>query len=77
MPPTAAGQHGSLIVSGGTQTPAGVNTYTGDTTIAPTSGTATLALTGIGSIATSSKVAIATGGTFDISQTSAGASNKA
>ncbi|MGP0093496.1 MAG: autotransporter domain-containing protein, partial [Xanthobacteraceae bacterium] len=71
---TAAGQHGSLIVSGGTQTLAGVNTYTGDTTIAPTSGTATLALTGAGSIATSSKVAIATGGTFDISQTSAGAS---
>ena len=69
------GTKGSLIVSGGTQTLAWVNTYTGDTTIAPNpvGGTATLALAGIGSIATSSKVAIATGGTFDISQTTKGA----
>ncbi|MDR3468293.1 MAG: autotransporter domain-containing protein [Xanthobacteraceae bacterium] len=70
------GTGGSLIVSGGIQTLSGTNTYTGDTTIAPnpTSGTATLALAGTGSIATSSVVAIATGGTFDISQTAAGAS---
>jgi fibronectin-binding autotransporter adhesin len=65
------GTKGSLTVSGGTQTLAGVDTYTGDTTIAPNpaGGTATLALAGAGSVATSSKVAIATGGTFDISQT--------
>ncbi len=69
------GTKGSLIVSGGTQTLAGFNTYTGDTTIAPNpvGGNATLALIGDGSIATSSVVAIATGGTFDISQTAAGA----
>jgi len=72
------GVAGSLIVSGGTQGLSGVNTYTGDTTIAPnpTNGTAILALIGTGSIATSSEVAIATGGTFDISMTSAGASIK-
>jgi fibronectin-binding autotransporter adhesin len=70
------GTKGSLIVSGGTETLSGVNTYTGDTTIAPnpTTGAATLALTGNGSIATSSVVAIATKGTFDISQTLSGAS---
>jgi autotransporter-associated beta strand protein len=71
-----AGTGGSLVVSGGTQTLSGVNTYTGNTTIAPPAGSATLALTGSGSIATSSAVQIATGGTFDISQTSAGASIK-
>lgn len=65
------GTKGSLTVSGGTETLSGVNTYTGATTIAPNpaGGTATLALAGNGSIATSSMVAIATGGTFDISQT--------
>src|SRR5262249_8610918 len=63
-----SGSQGSLIVSGGTQTLTGLNTYTGDTTIAPNpvGGSATLALAGNGSIATSSVVAIATGGTFDI-----------
>jgi autotransporter-associated beta strand protein len=72
----SGGTKGSLIVSGGTETLSGVNTYTGDTTIAPNpiTGTATLALTGNGSIATSSVVAIATNGTFDISQTASGAS---
>lgn len=49
------------------------NTYSGATTI--NSG-ATLALAGTGSIAASSQVAMATGGTFDISQTTAGASIK-
>jgi fibronectin-binding autotransporter adhesin len=70
------GTKGSLIVAGGTETLSGLNTYTGDTTIAPNpvSGTATLALIGMGSIATSSVVAIAKGGTFDISQTTLGAS---
>ncbi len=80
----AGGTAGSLIVTGGTETLAGTNTYTGDTTIDPTStdprdptpGFATLALTGSGSIADSSEVAIATDGTFDISATTAGASIK-
>ena len=49
------------------------NTYSGATTI--NSG-ATLALAGTGSIAASSQVAMTTGGTFDISQTTAGASIK-
>jgi fibronectin-binding autotransporter adhesin len=62
-----SGMGGNLTIAGGTQTLAGVNTYTGATTIAPTSGMATLALTGSGSIATSSGIYIATGGTFDIS----------
>jgi autotransporter-associated beta strand protein len=64
------GSGGGLMVSGGTQTLAGTNTYTGATTI---NAGGTLALSGSGSIAKSSGVAIATGGTFDISQTTSGA----
>ncbi|MBR1018954.1 autotransporter domain-containing protein [Bradyrhizobium viridifuturi] len=48
----------------------GTNTYSGGTTI----NAGTLALSGTGSIAASSAVNLATGATFDISQTSAGAS---
>ncbi len=62
------GAGGAFGVSGGIQTLSGANTYTGATTI--TGGT--LALAGPGSIAQSSGVAAA--GTFDISQTNAGAS---
>ena len=40
----------------------GINTYTGSTTIEA----GTFALTGAGSVATSSQIALATGGTFDI-----------
>jgi autotransporter-associated beta strand protein len=68
------GAGGGLTVTGGTQTLAGLNTYTGLTTVAPTTGTATLALKGSGSIATSSGVSVANNGTFDISRTSLGAS---
>ena len=59
---------GGLNLSGGTATLAGVNTYTGATTIA---NGASLALTGAGSIAASS--GIANQGTLDISGTHAGA----
>ncbi len=60
---------GSLIkVGSGTLTLGGVNTYTGATTI----DAGTLALSSSGSIANSSEVAIATGGTFDISGTTSG-----
>lgn len=52
---------GGVAVSGGTQTLAGANTYTGDTDIATG---ATLALTGGGTIADSAKVTV--DGTFDI-----------
>ncbi|MFQ3456302.1 autotransporter-associated beta strand repeat-containing protein [Bradyrhizobium sp. UFLA01-814] len=48
----------------------GTNTYSGGTAI----NAGTLALSGTGSIAASSAVNLATGATFDISQTSAGAS---
>src|SRR5262249_58737805 len=69
---------GALWIAGGTQPLTGINTYTGVTQIAPivAGGSATLALKGIGSIATSSEVFVTTGGTFDISQTTAGASIK-
>jgi autotransporter-associated beta strand protein len=72
------GTAGSLIVAGGIQGLSGINTYTGDTIIAPnpSPGLAVLALLGTGSIATSSKVEIATGGAFDISLTTNGASIK-
>ena len=56
--------------TGGDVTITGANTFTGETTIEG----GTVALSGAGSIANSSGVFIATGGTFDISQTSAGAS---
>lgn len=61
------GTKGSLIISGGTETLTGTNTYTGDTTI---DNSATLALAGTGSISQSSDVI--DNGTFDISQTSIG-----
>jgi len=54
----------------GTETLTGVNTYTGATTV----NAGTLALSGTGSVASSNGVFIATGGAFDISQTTAGAS---
>ena len=59
------GGTGGLTLSGGTETLSGVNTYSGGTTI--NSG-ATLALSGVGSVAASS--GIADSGTFDISATS-------
>ena len=69
------GNFGDLVVDGGTQTLSGVNTYTGLTQIDPG---ATLALKGAGSIATSAAVTFSPGGpgqvgTFDISQTTTGA----
>ena len=62
------GTAGCLIVSGGVQTLAGVNTYTGSTVV---NAGAVLALSGTGAIASSSEVAVA--GTLDLSQTAAGA----
>ena len=61
------------LALGGSQTKltlTGTNTYSGTTTV----NAGTLALSGTGSIAASSAVELATGATFDISQTSAGAS---
>jgi autotransporter-associated beta strand protein len=70
---TSTASPGNLIIansgSGGAITFTGINTYTGTTTI---NAGATLVLSGAGAIATSSSVA--DGGTFDISQTSNGAS---
>jgi fibronectin-binding autotransporter adhesin len=63
------GTAGMLAVIGGTQTLSGINTFTGDTLIG---GGATLALSGIGSIANSAVIFDL--GTFDISQTTAGSS---
>ncbi len=61
---------GGLTLTTGTETLSGTNTYTGATTI----NGATLALTGTGSVATSSQVLLASAaGTFDISGTTSGA----
>ncbi|WP_179405154.1 autotransporter-associated beta strand repeat-containing protein [Burkholderia guangdongensis] len=65
---TIAGR-GGVAVSGGAQTLSGANTYTGATAIG---GGATLALSGSGGIAASSGVT--DNGTFDISNTTIGAS---
>ena len=60
---------GALVIAAGTETLAGVNTYTGETTIAAG---AKLALTGAGSIAQSAKVTA--NGLFDVTGTDAGTS---
>lgn len=62
---------GGLEVFGGTQTLSGANTYGGPTQI---DAGATLALKGSGSIASTLYVGFNSGGTFDISQTTSGAS---
>ncbi len=64
----------SSSTGGGTVTLSGNNTYSGATDVGNGNKAVTLALSGAGSISQSSQVAIATGGTFDISQTNAGAS---
>lgn len=61
---------GGLEIGGGTQTLSGVNTYTNLTQI---DAGATLALKGAGSIASSAGVSFFGAGTFDISQTTSGA----
>ena len=61
---------GGLTLTAGTETLSGTNTYTSATVI----NGATLALTGTGSVATSSQVLLASAaGTFDISGTTSGA----
>ena len=65
-----AGLGGSLTIQGGTLTLSGTNTYTGTTTI---NDGAILALSGIGSIASSSGVYFNGAASFDISQTVEGA----
>ena len=63
---------GGLTVNGGTEKISGSNSYTGVTTIGMTTGTtaATLAITGAGSIASSSNVDVTKNGAFDISKAS-------
>lgn len=61
---------GTLRVLGGTQSLSGSNTYSGATTIADS---ATLRITGGGSVGSSSGVTIGQTGTFDISGTAGGA----
>jgi len=63
---------GGLTVNGGTEKISGSNSYTGVTTIGLTTGTtaATLAITGAGSIATSSNVNVTKNGVFDTSKAS-------
>jgi len=64
----AIGGAGGLALTGGIETLSGANTFTGATGIGSGS---TLALTGVGSIAASNRVA--DNGTFDVSGTTAGA----
>ncbi|WP_146163381.1 autotransporter domain-containing protein [Sphingomonas fennica] len=63
---------GGLTIRGGTQTLAGASRFTGETRIAGDDVPATLALTGTGSIAASSRVVV--DGTLDISASNDGAS---
>ena len=69
---SSGGTGGGLTVTGGTQTLTGANTYTGGTTI---DGGSVLALSGVGSIGSSSGAAV-NNGTLDISQTTSGAGIK-
>jgi fibronectin-binding autotransporter adhesin len=66
------GAGGGLTLTTGTEILSGANTYTGATAI----NSGTLALSGTGSIATSSGVTLSNSGIFDISATTAGASIK-
>jgi len=65
------GAGGSLVVTSGTQTLSGANSYSGSTTV---NGGAALALSGAGSIASSS--GLTNDGTFDIGATANGATIK-
>jgi fibronectin-binding autotransporter adhesin len=67
-----SGASGSLALTAGAETLTGINTYSGSTAI----NGGTLALSGTGGIEDSSSVTVASGATFDISQTSSGASIK-
>jgi autotransporter-associated beta strand protein len=64
-----SGPGGLSIISGGSATLSGTNSYTGATSVSG----GTLALVGSGSIATSSGVDVSARGTFDISGTTGGA----